>query len=152
MGLVAPCWVGFSRIRGQIVVSCTVYSLPLRHQGSLINFFFSENLVTSQYYLFVFILQFIHSVLSNSLSSMNCSTPGFPVHHQLPELVQTCVHLVREAIQSSQPLSSPSLPGINLFEHQGLFQWVSFSHQVAKVLEFQLQHQSFQWMFRTDFL
>ena len=80
---------------------------------------------------------------------MNCSTPGFPVHHQLPELAQTHVHWVGNAIQSSHPLSSPSPPAFNLFHHQGLFHWVS-SHQVAKVLEF--QHQSFQWIFRTDFL
>ena len=82
---------------------------------------------------------------------MDCGTPGFPIHHQLPELAQTHVHRVRDAIQPSHPLSSPSPPAFNL-EHQGLFQWVSSSHQVAKVLELQLQHQSFQWIFRTDFL
>ena len=83
---------------------------------------------------------------------MDCSTPGFLVHHQLPELAQTHVHWVGDAIQPSHPLSSPSPPALNLFQLQGLFQWVSSSHQVAKVLEFQLQHQSFQWIFRTDFL
>ena len=83
---------------------------------------------------------------------MGCSTPGFPVHHQLPELTQTHVHWVGDAIQSSHPLSSPSPPAFNLSQHQGLFQWVSSSHEVAKVLEFQLQYQSFQWTFRTDFL
>ena len=82
---------------------------------------------------------------------MDCSTPGFPVHHQLPELTQTHVHWVRDAIQPSHPLSSPSPPVFDLSQHQDLFQWVSFSHQVVKVLEFQLQHQSFQWIFRTDF-
>ena len=76
--------------------------------------------------------------------SMDCSTPGFPVHHQLPELTQTHVHRVGGAIQSPHPLSSPSPPAFNLSQHQGLFQSVSSSHQVAKVLEFQLQHQSFQ--------
>ena len=81
---------------------------------------------------------------------MNCSTPGFPVHHQLPELPLTHVHWVSDAIQPSHPLLSPSPPAFNLSEHQGLFQWVSSSHQMAKVLE--LQHQSFQWIFRTDFL
>ena len=64
-------------------------------------------------------------------------------HHQLPELAQTYVHQVSDAIQPSHPLLSPS-PTFNLFQHQGLFQWVSSSHQVAKVLEFQLQHQSSQ--------
>ena len=72
-----------------------------------------------------------------------CSMPGLPVHHQLSELAQTHVHWVRDAIQSSYPLSSPSPPAFNLSQHQGLFQWVSSFHQVAKVLEFQLQHQSF---------
>ena len=81
---------------------------------------------------------------------MDCSTPGFLVHHQLPEFTQTHVHWVGDAIQPSHPLSSPSPAAFNPSQHQGLFQWVSSSHQVAKVLEFQLQHQSFQW-FRTDF-
>ena len=83
---------------------------------------------------------------------MDCSTLGFPVHHQLLELTQTHVHGVRNAIQPSHPLSPPSPSAFDLSQHQGLFQWVSSLHQVAKVLEFQLQHQSFQWIFRTDFL
>ena len=83
---------------------------------------------------------------------MGCSMPGFPVHHQLPELAQTHVHRVSDTIQPSYPLSSPSPPAFSLSQHQGLFQWVSFLHQVAKRLEFQLQHHSFQWIFRTDFL
>ena len=83
---------------------------------------------------------------------MNPSTPGLPVHHQLPESTQTHVHRVGDAIQPSHPLLSPSPPALNLSQHQGFFQWVSSSHQVAKVLEFQLQHQSFQWTPRTDLL
>ena len=83
---------------------------------------------------------------------MDCSTPGLPVHHQLPEFTQTHVHWVGDAIQPSHPLSSPSSPAFNLSQHQGLFQWVSSFHQVAKVLEYQLQHQSFQLIFRIDFL
>ena len=82
----------------------------------------------------------------------DCSTPGLPVHHQLPELTETHVHWVGDAIQPSHPLLSPSPPIFNLSQHRGLFIWVSCSHQVAKILEFQLQHQSFQWIFRTDFL
>ena len=82
--------------------------------------------------------------------SMDCSTPGLPVHHQLPELTQTHVCWVGDAIQPSHPLSSPFPPAFNLSQHQGLFQWVSSLHQVDKILEFQLQHQSFQWVFRTD--
>ena len=97
-------------------------------------------------------VQFIRSVVSDSLWPMDCSTPGFPVHYQLPELAQTHVHWVSDAIQPSHPLSSPSPPAFNLSQHQGLFKWVSSSHQVARGLEFQLQHQSFQWIFRTDFL
>jgi len=87
-----------------------------------------------------------------TLQPMDCSMSGFLVFHQLPELAQTHVHRVSDAIQSSHSLSSPSPPTSNLSQHQGLFQWVSSLHLVAKVLEFQLQHQSFQWIFRTDFL
>ena len=81
---------------------------------------------------------------------MNCSTPGLPVHYQPPESTQTHVHWVSDAIQPSHPLSSPSPPALNISQHQGLFKWASSSHQVVKVLEFQLQHQSFQWTPRTD--
>ena len=75
---------------------------------------------------------------------MNHSTSGLPVHHQLSESTQTHVHRVSDATQPSHPLSSPSPPALNLSQYQGLFKSVSSSHQVAKVLEFQLQHQSFQ--------
>ena len=78
---------------------------------------------------------------------MNRSTPGLPVHHQLPESIQTHVLWVGDAIQPSHPLSSPSPPALNLSQHQGVFKWVSSLHQ-----EFQLQHQSFQWTPRIDFL
>ena len=83
---------------------------------------------------------------------MDCSMPGFPVHHQLPEICQTRVHWVSDAIQPPHPLLPPSLSAFNLSQYQGLFQWVSSSHQVTKVLEFQLWRQSFQWIFRADFL
>ena len=82
-------------------------------------------------------------------NSMNRSTPGFPVHHHLPESTQTHVHWVSDAIQPSYPWSSPSPPAPNPSQHQSLFQWVNSSHEVAKVLEFQLLHQSFQWTPRT---
>ena len=88
----------------------------------------------------------------NLCDPMNCSMPGLPVHHQLPESTQTHVHWAGDAIQPSHPLSSPSPPALNLSQHQSLFKWVSSSHQVAKVLEFQLQHQTFQWTPRTDLL
>ena len=83
---------------------------------------------------------------------MNRSTPGLPVHHQLPEFTQTRAHQVSDAIQSSHPLSSPSPPAPDPSQHQGLFQWVNASDEVDKVLKFQLQHQSFQWTPRTDLL
>ena len=83
---------------------------------------------------------------------MDCSTPGFSVYRQLPEPTQTDVHHVGDAIQPSHPLSSPSQPAFTLSQHQGLFQRVGSLYQVAKLLEFQLQHQSFRWIFRTDFL
>ena len=84
-------------------------------------------------------------------NSMNRSMPGLPVHHQLLQCAQTHVHWVGDAIQPPHPLSSLSPPALNLSQYQGLFQWVSSLHQVAKGLEFQLQHQSFQ-LFRVDFL
>ena len=83
---------------------------------------------------------------------MYCSMPGLPIHHQLLESTQTHVHWVGDAIQPSHPLSSPSPPALNFSQHQGLFQWVSSLHWVAKVLVFQLQHQSFQWTPRNDLL
>ena len=76
---------------------------------------------------------------------LDCSMPGLPVHHQLPEFTQTHVHWVNDAIQPSHSLSSLSPPAFNVSQHQGLFKWVSSSHQVAKVMEFQPQHQSFWW-------
>ena len=110
--------------------------------------------------VYVFSTGWLYSVQFSSVAkscltlcdTMDCSTPGFPVHHQLWELTETHVHWVGNAIQPSHPLLSPSPPSFNLSQHQGLFQWVRSLHQVTKVLEFQLQHQSFQWIFRTDLL
>ena len=116
--------------------------------------------------MFIHMIQpkkFYHHLFDNQFSSVTShvqlfATPwtaahqaSLPVHHQLLEFAQTHVHRVGDGIQPSHPLSSAS-PAFNLSQHQGLFQWVSFSHQVAKVLQFQLQHQSFQWIFRTDLL
>ena len=83
---------------------------------------------------------------------IDCNIPIFPVHHQLLEPTQGHVHWVSDAIQPSYPVLSPPPLALNLSQHQGLFQWVSSLHQVARVLEFQLQHQSFQRRIRTDFL
>ena len=83
---------------------------------------------------------------------MDCSTPGFPVLHHLPEFAQIHVHWVDDAIKLSHPLLPPSPVAFNLSQHWDLFLWVCSLHQVAKLLELQLQHQSFQWIFRVDFL
>ena len=103
---------------------------------------------------------YVHSIQFSSVAQScltlcnpkNCSTPGLPVHHQIPGSTQTHVHWVSDPIQLFHPLSSPSAPSLHLSQHQGLFKWVSSSYQVAKVLEFQLQYQSFQWTPRTDLL
>ena len=105
-------------------------------------------------YIYIYIYKFSSAAQSclTLCNPMDCSIPGFPAHHQLLELALTHVHWVGDAIQPSHSLSVPSPPSFNLSQHQRLFKWVSSSHQVAKVLEFQLQHQSFQWIVRTDFL
>ena len=106
-------------------------------------------------YIYMCIQQSVSSVTQSYLTlcdPLDCNTPGLPIHRQLQEFTQTHVHWVGHTIQTSHPLSSPSPPAFNLSQHQGLFKWVNSSHQVAKVLEFQLQHQSFQWIFRTNFL
>ena len=82
---------------------------------------------------------------------MGCNSPGFLVHHQLLELAQIHVHWIGDAIQTSHLLLSTSPPAFTLSQHQDFFQWISSSHQVAKVLGFQLQHQSFPWIFRFPF-
>ena len=94
-------------------------------------------------------VKFSHSSCLTLCDLVDCSMPDFPVHL---ELTQTHVHWFSDAIQPSHPLSSPSLHAFNLPQHQSLFQWVSDSHQVAKLLEFQLQYQSFEWIFNTGFL
>ena len=93
---------------------------------------------------FISVLVQLLSRVQLFVTPMNCSTPGLPDYHQLPEFTQTHVRWVGDAIQPSHPLSSPSPPTLSLSQHQGLFKWVSSSHQVAKVLEFQLQHQFLQ--------
>ena len=99
-----------------------------------------------------YILLFVAQLCPTLCDPMNCSMPGFPVLHHLPELAQTHVHWVGDAIQPSHLLSSPSPPASNLSQHQGLFQEVGSPHREAKVLAFQCQYQSFHWIFRTDFL
>ena len=97
-------------------------------------------------------VQFDCSVMSNSLWPHGLQHPRPLCPSPTPRIYSTHVHWVRDAIQPSNPLSSPSLPTFSLSQHQGIFKWVNSSHMVARVLEFQLQHQSFQGIFRTDFL
>ena len=128
------------------IQKCLMWSLIL--QPEILNENNKQNL---------FPIECISSVQFNSVTQSclalcdprDCSMPGLPVHHQLPEFTQTHVHWVRDAIQTSHPLSSPSYLAFSHFQHQGLFKWVSSLHQVAKVMAFQLQHQSFQWTPRT---
>ena len=116
---------------------------------------FLSHLTSPPSVLWSLFLQSVISVAQSCLTlcdPMNHSTPGLPVHYQLPEFTQTHVHRVGDAIQPSHPLSSPSPPAPNPSQHQGLFRRVNSSHEVAEILEFQLQHQSFQWTPRTDLL
>ena len=96
--------------------------------------------------------QFSRSVMYDSLQPQESQQPGLPVHHQLPEFTQTHVHQVSDAIQPSYPLSSPSPPAHNLSQHQSLLQWVNSSREVAKVLDFRLQHHSLQRNPRADLI
>ena len=103
----------------------------------------SDEYINKSIYLKYFIsVQFSSVALScpTLCNTMDCSTPGFPVHHQLPEFTQPHVHHVSDAIRPSHPLSSPFPSAFNLSQHQGLFKWVGSLHQVAKVLELQFQH------------
>ena len=121
----------------------------LNYCYSLINLFVLDVSAITTYFI---IIQFSSDTQScpTLCDPMNRSTPGLPVHHQLPEFTPTHVHLVGDAIQPSHPLSSPSPPAHKPSQHQSLFQWVNTSHEVAKVLEFQLQHHSFQRNPRAD--
>ena len=141
-------WVAMASSRGS---SCLLYlldsqvgSLPLVPPG--------QPILTLYRLLFSVQFSSVAQSCPTLCDPMNCSTPRLPVHHRLPKFTQTHVHPVSDAIQLSHPLSSPSPPAPNPSQHQSLFQWVNSSHEVAKVLEFQLQHQSFQWTPRTDLL
>ena len=117
------------------------------NQGLLLCRFFPGELPGTP---FISVISSVAQSCPTLYEPMDCGTPDFPIYHQLPELAQTHVHWVSDAIQPSHPLLPPSPPAFNLSQHQGLFQWVSSSHQMSTVLEF--QHQSSQWIFRVDFL
>ena len=156
--------IGYHFIYGNVNCHVTLYihltlssPLPMSTSVLYIGFSIAALQINSSVHLLDF--RYMHSVQFSSVAQscptisdpMDCSTAGFPVYCQLPEFTQTHIPWLSDAIQPSHPLSSLS-PAFNLPQQQGLFKWVSFSHQVAKVLEFQLQHQSFQWVFKTDFL
>ena len=105
----------------------------------------------SYMYIYTFFGSSVARLCSTLCNPMDCSMPSFLVLFSFPEFDQTHVPWVDDAIQPSHPLLPPSLPSFNLSQHQGLFQWVGSSRQVAKVLEIQIQHQFFQWIFRADF-
>ena len=141
--------------------TCSVYTHRYIYKFGILSFFmfYIALLFTFTHTHWVILIfssfQFWSSVAQSCptlCDPMNHSTPGLPVHHQFPESNQTQVHWVGDAIQPSYPLSSPSPPALNLSQHQGLFKRGSSSHQVAKGLKFQLQHQSFQWTPRTELL
>ena len=151
MGLL-PFWASFS-LKMKELGKMYYDDLPNSIYNLKILFFVYQFLSCSKMFIYQFSSgQFSCSVMSDSLQLMACSTPGFQVHHQLPELSQTHVHWINDAIQLSHSLSSPSPPTFNLSQHRGLFQGLVISHQVAEIFVFQLQHQSFQWIFKTDFL
>ena len=116
------------------------------------SFFVSSFIRWTLLLLFSCSVQFSCSVMSNSLRPHGLQHARPPWPSPTPGAYSNSWHHVSDAIQPSHPLSSPSSPTFNLSQHQGLSQWIGSSHQVAKVLEFQLQHQSFQWIFRIDFI
>ena len=155
-----PCNKPFSAPNSDILVVfglivCWAHVFKQNQNQSPETFVAASNNLFLDGFIFSFLPVQFSSVAQSCLTlcdPMDRSIPVLPVHYQLSESTQTHVHWVGDAIQPSHPLSSPSPPAFNLSQHQGLFQWVSSSHQVAKVLKFQLQHQSFQWTLSTDLL
>ena len=153
-------WVSFSRNNSLMIDPHLVTELiAIRTRikpGSLwtyrgVFFFFHwirSSLTLKSYFTHLFISLYQHQYQFTSSSTM----PGFPVHYQLRKPAQTHVHRVSDGIQPSHPVRSLSPPAFNPSQHQGLFQWLNSSHEVSKVFELQLWHQSFQWTPRTDFL
>ena len=147
--VVIPFSGGFSFPRDQTWVSCIAgrFFIVLTDQKPTVR--------KKSHWINIFMLtpvQFSRSVVPDSLRPREPQHARPPCPSPLPESTHTHVHWVGDAIQPCHPLSSPSLPALNLSQHQGFFKWVSSLHQVAKVLELQLQHQSFQWTPRTDLL
>ena len=142
---------------------CMIFRMTVEKTFSVVSIqrrFYPDHLSLRGKILNIVIFQWIYTCNISSVTqlcptlcnSMDCSTPGFPVHQQLLEFTQTHVNWASDAIQPIHPLSSPSPPALNLSQCQDLFKWVTSSHQMAKVLDFQLQYQSFQWTLSSDFL
>ena len=142
-----------STFESQLVNYCNLSSINLlKTKNHMVIWINVEKVSDKIQHPFMICCCSVTKLCSTVSDPVNCSSPGFPVLYYLPEFEQTHVCWVSDAIHPFHPLSSPSPPTLNLSQHQGLFQWIGSSHQVAKVLELQLQHQSFQWVFRIDFL
>ena len=142
-----------STFESQLVNYCNLSSINLlKTKNHMVIWINVEKVSDKIQHPFMICCCSVTKLCSTVSDPVNCSSPGFPVLYYLPEFEQTHVCWVSDAIHPFHPLSSPSPPTLNLSQYQGLFQWIGSSHQVAKVLELQLQHQSFQWVFRIDFL
>ena len=142
-----------STFESQLVNYCNLSSINLlKTKNHMVIWINVEKVSDKIQHPFMICCCSVTKLCSTVSDPVNCSSPGFPVLYYLPEFEQTHVCWVSDAIHPFHPLSSPSPPTLNLSQHQGLFQWIGSSHHVAKVLELQLQHQSFQWVFRIDFL
>ena len=119
-------------------LSYRYHEIKKPHHVNFIWLIYHKYCVRERFLVIFSSVQLSHSVVSYFVWPHECSTPGLPVHHHLPEFTQTHVHWVGDAIQPSHPRSSPFPPAPNPSQHQSLFQWVNSSHEVAKVPEFQL--------------
>ena len=146
-----PLLIGKGQLLGDVMLARTQVRDPLPHLSVFISLSSAHCsfISSSPYFQTSFRLSSVPPPGLALCDPVGCSKPGLPVHHQPPESTPTLIHWVSDAIQPTHPLSSPS-PALTPSQNRGLFIWVSSSHQVAKVLELQLQHQSFQWTLRTD--
>ena len=137
-----------SSLSAKRVVSSAYLRLLILFPAILIQVYASSSLAFCMEFQF----SSVNQLCLTFCGPVDCSIPDFHAHHKLQELAQTHVYWVNDGIQPSSPLLFPSPPTFNFSQHQGLFKWVSSSHQVSKVLEFQLQQHSFQGTLRTDLL
>ena len=131
----------------EIMINSIYLSVSTIWRVGTISYIYQLKVQSAQHSVFVCLFVSVAKSCLTLCDPMNCSTPGVLVLHRLRKFAQTHVHWVDDAIQLSHPLSPPCPHALNLSQHQGLFHWVGSSHQVAKVLKLQLQHQPFQWIF-----